>query len=355
MVTNPFGWLALSEHGGVHGGVLAAAMGECLRAGFGSELEALVGPRVTEGSLLQPGGGLDLLLKRDGQIVAAVAVPVANAVANRLLDERVQALGAACTQRTVLTLFPPLSLDRTRLWRAALLDAILPAVDIAGEVSPHADFFRLYGLWLRGLLSAREAVLAASDDARGLRPVLEEAGLRPLFEHRFAAEVLDAAMEQLAARGWPGVDPRYAAAGREPSSKCLAPHVEIREGRRVVAGVTIVDPYSQHAYGVRLDQGLIAVFAERYDPAQTGVKRSLVWGRRNEFLAQLCELLETDAGALIGASTSESRAIAIGSGDLWLAADREAMVRTLADCASLLWVRADRGRVRVDSGPYLPR
>ncbi len=255
------------------------------------------------------------------------------------------ALPATCGHRVVILPAPLLRLDTPDGWLTRTIDDVAPIVDLAAEVGDNPGFYRPLLEWLDAFVAIRDRFLDdASVDARRWREPLAAAGMLNLFERILYFDVLDAALENLDRHVWPKLSARMLAEHAEPRHRCVVSSVY--DGvEACTLELAIVDPESIHCYGIRARSGMVGVFSERFSPARTGLTRTLVWGRRNAFLRDLCELVGIDIREVIEMADDDCRVLPMGGYDLLHTPDRQRLARTIVETSWVLWNRVTEGRL----------
>ena len=218
------------------------------------------------------------------------------------------------------------------------LVALTPAEE-SGPIGEHADF-------LRRLVGCRDALRHdALADATAWSDVLSSSPLGPALSLMLYRDVVARAADGLARHGWPRFDPDRAVGSGAPVARSFALDLRARGDATAVA-FCIVDPASSHAYGVRAADGRVLIFAEAHSPDRLAAPLSIAWGRRNEFLRDVCSLLQIDRSCIEGQATDESRAVEIDTFELLRADSREHVARVLVETAWVLWERSRGGRLQ---------
>jgi len=259
------------------------------------------------------------------------------------------ALPVECRQRVAILPAPLLRLELPEGWLSRTVDDLLPIVDLAAEVGVYTGFYRPLLAWLEAFVAIRDRFLEdARTDARRWREPLSAAGLLPVFERILYFDVLDAVMENLDRHVWPKVDATMLAERVEPDCRSIAPSVYDGANASTL-DLAIVDPASVHNYGIRAQSGMVGMFSERFTPDRTGLSRTLVWGRRNAFLRDLCQLVGIDQREVVEMAHDDCRVLPLGGYDLLHTPDRQRLARTIVETSWVLWERVSEGRLNPES------
>ncbi|GEM_PF-3526668 len=229
-------------------------------------------------------------------------------------------------------------------WATRQLDDLARLAAAAAEADPDTAALTSYRAFLAELVICRDLFRHdALADATPWEDALRRSPLRGVLLQTLHHDVVSRVVAELRSHGWTALDPDAVAAGTPPQARSFACRVDARGGH-VRTEVTIVDPESPHCYGVRAGGGRVLIFAEAFDKATTGVEATLAWGRRNEFLRDLCAVLQIDTTHIEGQATEPTRAVEVDALGVLRADARQTLAQTLIETAWVLWRRTHKGR-----------
>ena len=348
LLANPFASLLRVGGDRVHTALLADALRCCIRHGFADALPDWLGPLAADATVACRPPSADILVEAGDDGGCAIWLRLADVVDAVALARAHAALPDSCTRRVVILPSPLLRLELPEGWIAITVDSLRPIVDLAAEVGGHPGFYRPWLDYLESFVALRDGFLDdARTDARRWREPLAETGLLPVFERILYFDVLDAALENIDRHNWPKITGRALADRVETRTRALAPSI-YQGGDGNTLDLTVVDPESVHCYGLRAQGGLVGVFSERFAPARAGLSRTLVWGRRNAFLRDLCRLVQVDAREIIELPDDDCRVLPLGGYDMLHTPDRRRLTRALVETTWVLWDRVREGRLDLD-------
>ena len=283
--------------------------------------------------------GADLALIDNGEVVALLSArigrdldPIAMAVAR---SKHGDVPAWAITLEALEAAQAPVG------WRIRTIDELQAWCDGVGDsvLAAHAE-------QLAELRRIRDAFAHdALADATHWHDALADSPLGPSLRQVLHREVLSRVIQGLRGHGWPQLNHDQICRGQAPTVRVFDAGATLHGGVPTTE-VAIVDPTSPHVFGVRAMAGRVLIYAEAFDVRRTGLGATLAWGRRNEFLRDLCGLLQIDTKFIEGHATDRSRWVEIDNFELLRADQRSNLAQTLVETAWVLWQRTHEGRLQ---------